>query len=183
MANLIDVLSPAGLRTGEVLSRTEIHRLGKPHRAVHLYLFNTRNELLLQRRSQNVDHARGAYSVSVVGHIDAGEYSAATVRREVAEELGISTAALQIDFPFSHYQEALLENGTYDDRQFNDVYFTRADLDLAALHYDREALTELRRVTLDAFRGMLDDPETGLGTIYGREWRDIEHFLGRAPAV
>ncbi len=40
MAELIDVLSASGLRTGEVLLRTEIHRLGKCHRAVHLYIFN-----------------------------------------------------------------------------------------------------------------------------------------------
>jgi hypothetical protein len=36
MSGLIDVLSETGLRTGEVLPRTEIHRLGKRHRAVWL---------------------------------------------------------------------------------------------------------------------------------------------------
>jgi isopentenyldiphosphate isomerase len=57
MADRIDVLSAAGLRTGEILPRREIHRLGKLHRAVHLYLFNAKNELLLQQRALTVDQA------------------------------------------------------------------------------------------------------------------------------
>ena len=60
MADLIDVLDEHGLRTGEVLPRRGIHRLGKIHRAVRLYLFNPKNELLLQQRTTTVDHAQGA---------------------------------------------------------------------------------------------------------------------------
>ena len=89
MSQLIDVLSDSGLRTGEILPRPEIHRLGKHHRAVHLYLFNSNNELLLQRRALTVDHAPGVFSISVTAHVDAGEFSSATVKREVEEELGL----------------------------------------------------------------------------------------------
>ena len=38
MTDPIDVLSDAGLRTGEVLPRPGVHRVGKTHRAVRLYL-------------------------------------------------------------------------------------------------------------------------------------------------
>jgi isopentenyl-diphosphate Delta-isomerase len=176
MIDLIDVLSPAGVRTGETLPRADIHRLGRPHRAVHLYLFNARNELLLQRRSLRVDHAAGAFSVSVVGHVDAGEYSALTMRREVEEELGLSARGLRLDFVFSYFQSVTL-NETYIDQQFNDVYVTRADLDLATLHFNRAELTELQFVPLTTFRAMLADPATGFGVYYGREWRDLEYFL------
>ena len=46
---LIDMLDENGISTGEILSRKDIHRLGKIHRAVHLYLFDSSNNLLLQR--------------------------------------------------------------------------------------------------------------------------------------
>lgn len=117
MTELIDVLSDSGLRTGEILPRTEIHRLGKYHRAVHLYLFNSNNEILLQRRSLTVDHFPGVFSISVLGHISAGEFSSVTVRREMAEELGIDASQLKIDFLFSYFSEAIL-NETYLERQF-----------------------------------------------------------------
>jgi hypothetical protein len=42
MSDLIYVLSESGLRTEEILQRTEIHRLGKRHRVVRLYLLNAR---------------------------------------------------------------------------------------------------------------------------------------------
>ncbi len=100
MSNLIDVLTTSGLRTGELLPRSDIHRLGKYHRAVHLYVFNSKNEVLLQRRSLSVDHFLGLYSISVTGHVNAGEFSANAVRREVEEELGINSAELRIDFLF-----------------------------------------------------------------------------------
>ena len=47
--------------------------------------------------------------------------------REVEEELGIDASQLKIDFLFSYFQEVVLDE-TYIDRQFNDVYVTRADI-------------------------------------------------------
>src|SRR6266508_1694615 len=141
MPHLIDVLSDSGLRTGEVLPRPEIHRLGKRHRAVHLYLFNSKNEVLLQRRAFTVDHGPGFFTISVLGHVNAGEFSSATARREVEEELGINASQLKIDFLFSYFSEAIL-NETYIDRQFNDVYVTRADIEPELLQLDRTEVTE-----------------------------------------
>ena len=104
MSNLIDVLSPSGLRTGEILPRAEIHRLGKHHRAVHLYIFNSKNEVLLQRRALTVDNYPGLFGISVTGHVNAGESSSAAVRRELEEELGIDASQLRLDFLFRIFQ-------------------------------------------------------------------------------
>jgi isopentenyl-diphosphate delta-isomerase len=80
MSDFIDVLTTSGLRTGEILPRIEIHRLGKYHRAVHLYLFNSKNEVFLQRRALTVDHFPGVFGISVTGHIKAGEFSSDCVK-------------------------------------------------------------------------------------------------------
>jgi isopentenyldiphosphate isomerase len=148
MPDLIDVLSENGLRTGEIISRAEIHRLGKHHRAIHLYLFNSNNELLLQRRSLTVDNFPGVFSISVLGHVNAGEFSSATVRREIEEELGIDASGLKIDFLFSYFSEATL-NKTYIDRQFNDVYITRADIDLKLIQFDASEVSEVKFVPFE----------------------------------
>jgi isopentenyldiphosphate isomerase len=176
MSDLIDVLSATGLRTGEILSRAEVHRLGKHHRAVHLYIFNSRNEVLLQRRSLTVDHFPGRFGISVTGHVSAGEYSADTVRREVQEELGMDGSRLKIDFLFSFYQEAVL-NETYIDRQFNDVYVTGADVDPASIDFDRSEVTEVRFVPFDSFRRMVENGGDGLAPVYANECKDLVYFL------
>ena len=64
------------------------------HRAVHVLVFNSSGELLLQLRSMNKDIQPGKWDTSVGGHLDPGEdYQAAAVR-EMMEELGISGQVL-----------------------------------------------------------------------------------------
>jgi hypothetical protein len=89
-SNMIDILDPNGDPTGAVLSSKAAHRLGKFHRAVHLYLFNKENDLLLQRRPESEDHYPGMLSISVTGHVDAGEGSLEAVGRELREAIGLN---------------------------------------------------------------------------------------------
>lgn len=176
MSNLIDVLSDTGLRTGEILPRAAIHRLGKYHRAIHLYLFNSKNELLLQRRALTVDNYPGVFSISVLGHINAGECSSTTVKREIEEELGIDASGLKIDFLFSYFSEGILSE-TYIDRQFNDVYITRAEIDPKLIKFDPSEVSEVKFVPFERFLEMLSDPESGLAQVYTNECRDLVYFL------
>jgi 16S rRNA (adenine1518-N6/adenine1519-N6)-dimethyltransferase len=70
-------------------TRAEVHARGLLHRAVHVFVFNKRGELLLQQRSMLKDVHPGMWGSSVSGHLDAGEgYEAAAVR-EMAEEMGM----------------------------------------------------------------------------------------------
>lgn len=177
MSGMIDVLSASGLRTGEILPRAEIHRLGKRHRAVRLYVLNSKNELLLQRRSSTVDHAPNLFSISVLGHVAAGESSAQTLRREVMEELGVDASQWPLDFLFSHYQEATL-NEHYIDCQFNDIYVARIELDPAQIRFDPVEVAEVKFVTFADFRAMLVDENSLMARAYGAECRDLAYFLG-----
>ena len=176
MSNLIDVLSNTGLRTGEILSRAEVHRQGKYHRAIHLYLFNSKNEILIQKRAMTVDNAPGVYTISVLGHVNAGETSAATVKREVAEELGIDASSFKFDFLFSFLQEANV-SATYIERQFSDVYLTRADLDLSQIKFDPVEVAEVKFVAFETFLEMVADKSSGLAPVYEEECRDLVYFL------
>ena len=178
MSDLIDVLSSSGLRTGEILSRKEVHRLGKYHRAVHLYLFNSKNEILLQKRSLTVDNYPGVFSISVLGHINAGESSSTTVQREVEEELGIDASQLKFDFLFSFFQEAVLSE-TYIDRQFSDVYVTYADIDPDLLKFDPSEVSEIKFVSFESFRKMVSNEASELAPVYANECRDLVYFLGK----
>jgi isopentenyl-diphosphate delta-isomerase len=176
VSDFIDVLSSTGLRTGALLSRAEIHRLGKYHRAVHLYLLNARNEILLQKRAATVDHYPGFFGISVTGHLQAGECSSACVRRELAEELGIDSAPFQLDFLFSFFQEAILHE-TYIDRQFNDVYLARVDIQSEMIQFDRSEVSEVRFVSFERFCEMVFNKSTELAPVYANECRDLIYFL------
>jgi isopentenyl-diphosphate delta-isomerase type 1 len=71
-----------------VATRSEVHRLGWRHRAVHVLVFNGRGELFLQRRSLTKDCYPGVWDSSASGHLGPGETYDAAALRELEEELG-----------------------------------------------------------------------------------------------
>ena len=70
-------------------SRSEVHRLGLKHRAVHVVLFNGRGKIFLQKRSMKKDCFPGAWDSSASGHLDVGESYDTCAVRELREELGV----------------------------------------------------------------------------------------------
>ena len=89
-----DVVDEDNQVTGRA-TRQEVHRLGLRHRAVHIFVFNRRGELFLQKRSRLKDHYPGAWDSSAAGHLDAGEDYHPAMVRELREELGIETHEAQ----------------------------------------------------------------------------------------
>lgn len=176
MSDLIDVLDEQGLRTGEILSRREIHRLGKIHRAIHLYLFDASGRLLLQRRSQTVDHYPGALTISVLGHIDAGQSSMETVEREIKEELGLDPSPLSIRFLFSYRRDTQI-GPEYIDCQFNDIYAGWGDFGLSDLSFDTGEVSDVEFIDLDEFSSILQKKDTLLSDLYRNEYKDVSYFL------
>jgi 16S rRNA (adenine1518-N6/adenine1519-N6)-dimethyltransferase len=65
------------------------------HRAIHIFLFNSAGELLLQKRSPWKDRHPLLWDSSAAGHVAAGEEYDATAARELREELGV-TAELSL---------------------------------------------------------------------------------------
>ena len=74
-------------------TRAEVHARGLFHRAVHIFVFDARGNVVLQKRSLAKDTAPGLLSSACAGHVDAGENYDAAARRELGEELGIPPAA------------------------------------------------------------------------------------------
>lgn len=60
------------------------------HPVVHLHVFNPDGALYLQRRPLWKDIQPGRWDTAVGGHVDYGETVEQALRREVAEELGIT---------------------------------------------------------------------------------------------
>lgn len=74
-------------------TRSEVHRLGLMHRAVHVLVFNSRQQVFLQKRSLKKDRQPGLWDSSASGHVDSGEDYDACAVREAREELGLIPSA------------------------------------------------------------------------------------------
>ena len=125
---LLDVLDENGIKTGEILTRTEIHKKGLWHRIIVVAIINDKNEILIQQRSDNKDKNPGMWDISVTGHLSAGQDSLSAATREINEEvsisLGYSVEVKDFRFMFSYRKEEKVNENHYD-RQFYDFFILR----------------------------------------------------------
>lgn len=94
-------------------TRAAVH--GNPsliHRVAHVLVFNSLDELYLQKRSSSKDVQPGKWDTSVGGHVNSGETYEQAAIREMREELGISgvtheaqTQATQLHFMQMHFMQ------------------------------------------------------------------------------
>jgi 16S rRNA (adenine1518-N6/adenine1519-N6)-dimethyltransferase len=91
-AEIFDVVDERDEVIGQE-TRGEVHRLGLPHRAVHVLVFNARGQVFLQKRSLKKDRQPGLWDSSASGHVDTGEDYDACAMRELREEIGLSLNA------------------------------------------------------------------------------------------
>ncbi len=73
------------LGVGEKL---EVHTSGKLHRAISVFVFNSRGELLLQRRAHGKYHAPEQWSNTCCTHPRPGETPEEAAHRRLREEMG-----------------------------------------------------------------------------------------------
>jgi len=84
---MCDVVDSEDRVTGSKL-RSEVHVNNLTHRAVHLWIFNGRGELFLQKRSPWKINHPDQWCSSAAGHVDAGETYEEAGHREMREEIG-----------------------------------------------------------------------------------------------
>ncbi len=139
-------------RTVGLAPRSEVH--GNPtlmHKVVHVLVFNTRGELLLQKRSMEKDVAPGKWDTSVGGHLSPGEDLAAGALREMEEELGIVSDTLEFLYSYIHTNPFETE-----------MVFTHAGIHNGPFFFNREEIDEVRFWPLEEImqcrgKGILSD--------------------------
>jgi len=101
---------------------------GIMHRAFSIFVFNSKNEVLLQKRADEKRLWPSFWSNSCCSHPRLTETMIAATRRRLAEELGISGYKIVELYQFS-YQVSYLELGS--ENELCSVLICRSDDDLA----------------------------------------------------
>lgn len=70
------------------MEKLKAHKEGSLHRALSVFIFNNKNQLLLQQRAAGKYHSGGLWSNSCCSHPAPGESSMAAAHRRLKEELG-----------------------------------------------------------------------------------------------
>ena len=90
-----------------IMEKIEAHHQALLHRAVSVFIFNSKGDWILQRRALSKYHSSGLWSNSCCSHPNPGELSIDAAKRRLMEEMGIDC---QINEIFSFTYKAVLEN-------------------------------------------------------------------------
>ena len=134
------MLEITNLRDGAVLE-------GERLLLVHVCVFNSRGEMLIQRRSDNKDRYPGCWDVSAGGFVSSGESSRVAVLREAREELGLELE--DADFRF-----LLCEPFSY---VLDDFYLAFGDYDVSVMRLQPEEVSTAKWAAWEEISAMLSD--------------------------
>ncbi len=73
-----------------VLEKLEAHKLGKLHRGFSVFIFNSKGQMLIQKRALSKYHSGGLWSNSCCSHPMPNEDTLVAAKRRLKEEMGIS---------------------------------------------------------------------------------------------
>ncbi len=76
-------------------TKEEASLKGFGRRLIRIFLFNSKGELLVQKRADNLKAYPGRWENSVAGHVDEGEEYITAAHRELEEELGVRGVTLR----------------------------------------------------------------------------------------
>jgi isopentenyl-diphosphate delta-isomerase len=155
---LIDVLDEFGEKTGQVLSKDEVHQKGLWHAGSHLWIYNGKGELLLQLRASTKEIYPDTWDISVAGHLSAGESHVDAGLREAAEELGLELHKADLEFVGLTRTIQEIPGGGYTHHVFDAAFLVRRELDIAKLVLQIEEVAAARWWSLDEFEAALSDP-------------------------
>ncbi len=147
MAELIDLYTVDRVLTGRTAIRGDKLPEDTYRMVVHVCIFNSRGEMLIQKRADDIIRWPGFWDVSVGGGASAGDSSRQAAERETAEELG-----LQLDL--SDHRPVITVN--FADG-FDDFYTIEQDLSLDELDLQKEEVADARWAGREEIEAMIDD--------------------------
>ncbi|WKX27538.1 isopentenyl-diphosphate Delta-isomerase [Tatumella ptyseos] len=78
------------------MEKLEAHRQGRLHRAITVYIFNTKQQLMLQQRAFSKYHCGGLWSNTCCGHPFPNESTQQAAERRLNEEMGLKLSLRKI---------------------------------------------------------------------------------------
>ena len=156
-----DILDEKGNKTGKTKLRSEVHRDGDWHKAVHIWIINNNGDILLQRRCATKDSNPNMLDISSAGHLSAGDDSLSGAIRELKEELNLDVKPSELQYiktikRSSKYTETFINN------EFDDLYILRTNKSIEDMKYQEEEISEIFYVPYKKFKEMVKNKQHDL---------------------
>lgn len=95
MVEKVILVSKKDKKIGEE-EKLKAHIEGKLHRAISVFIFNKKGEILLQKRAKTKYHSPNLWANTCCSHPKPGEKAISTAKRRLKEEMGIEATLKKI---------------------------------------------------------------------------------------
>ena len=178
MEELFDVLNQEGRYTGKTETREKCHKEGLWHKAVVVFVINSKGQVLLQKRSANKKLWPNMWDMTMGGHVLTGEFGFEAGIREAKEELGIELQKNDLMFIGSVISTNI--KGDIINNHFNEYYITIKYIDETKLELQEEEVSEVKWMDKEEiinriknnFEGITDKEGCWEYLLKYYEWRD-----------
>ena len=126
-----------------VMEKMEAHRQSRLHRAISIFVFNSRGELLLQRRAKKKYHSGLLWTNTCCSHPRPEEKLLDACNRRLSEEMGIQC---NLEHQFSFVYQVSLDN-ELSEHELDHVFFGISDLEPIINH---DEVSEWRYQSLES---------------------------------
>ena len=105
------------------MEKLKAHQLGRLHRAVSVFIFNSKQELLLQQRAFTKYHSAGLWTNTCCSHPRSGELPISAAKRRLQEEMGLD---VELHFSGTFIYKAALDQGL-TEHELDHVFYGTSD--------------------------------------------------------
>ena len=154
----IDICDASNNLTGIQKMKSEAHRDGLWHRNSHIWIYNSKGEILLQLRAKEKLLFPDVWDISVAGHVGFGEGPVVSGLREMTEEVGLKIK--QEDLHFFEIRKTQTVYKDIKNNEFYYVYLFKFDGDIGSLKLQNEEVQEVRFFSAEEIEeGLKINPE------------------------
>ena len=145
---LWDIYNADRIKTGRTVLRGKTIQKGDYHLVVHVCIFNSKDEMLIQQRQSFKAGWSNMWDITAGGSAVKGDTSQTAIERELFEEVGIK-------YDFQSVRPHLTINF---DGGFDDIYLIeKDDIDINTLQMQYEEVQAVKWATIDEIFEKLDN--------------------------
>jgi isopentenyl-diphosphate delta-isomerase len=134
------------------MEKIEVHQKALLHRAFSVFIFNSKGEMLLQKRANNKYHSPALWTNACCSHPAPGQATLSAATQRLQEEMGFTT---DLEKVFDFIYKASFENGL-TEHEFDHVFIGTYDNEIIP---NKEEVSDFCYQTIEQIRNSLQtDP-------------------------
>lgn len=148
---LIDIFDENNNSLNKTMMKSLAHKNGSWHRTSHIWIYNTKGEMLIQHRNHDKEIHPNLWDIGAAGHIPAGETPLQGAIRETEEEIGLEITAKELEF-IQIKKGIANTNDKIQNNEFAYIYLLKYDGEITDLKIQQEELQDLKFIKLSKLK-------------------------------